>query len=313
MTLLLTYEPTSLTAPVSYDRLVQDFLSGRKQTTLDTYRKGLETFAEYLGAGSINEAARILLSKSHGEANATVLEYKNWLVGKHLSPNTINSRLSAIRSLVDLAQQLGMVSWSISIRGLKSENYRDTRGPGREKVQEMVGQLKKEDSKLSRRNLAILRLLFDLGLRRGSVANLDLADVDLENRAIYVRTKGTDGDHRRTLPNVTAETLRQWIEVRGNAPGPLFHPLDNHSKGLTRLSARSIHEIVAKTGELVGIDVWPHALRHSAITLALDLTNGNVRAVAKFSGHKDIRVIERYDDNRLDLAGEIACMVAGDC
>jgi len=32
--------------------------------------------------------------------------------------------------------------------------------------------------------------------------------------------------------------------------------------------------------------------------------------VSFFSRHKDVRVIERYDDNRLDLAGDVARKVA---
>jgi integrase/recombinase XerC len=51
-------------------------------------------------------------------------------------------------------------------------------------------------------------------------------------------------------------------------------------------------------------------LRHAAVTAALDLTGGDIRAVQKFSRHRDVRVIERYDDSRKDLAGEVARRVA---
>jgi hypothetical protein len=36
----------------------------------------------------------------------------------------------------------------------------------------------------------------------------------------------------------------------------------------------------------------------------------NVRAVQRFSRHRDVRVLERYDDKRRDLGGEIAKQVA---
>ena len=48
----------------------------------------------------------------------------------------------------------------------------------------------------------------------------------------------------------------------------------------------------------------------TAITEALDLTGGNVRAVQRFSRHRDVRVLERYDDNRRDLGGDVAKQVA---
>jgi integrase/recombinase XerC len=43
----------------------------------------------------------------------------------------------------------------------------------------------------------------------------------------------------------------------------------------------------------------------------LDATGGDFRKVAKFSRHKDIKVLFFYDDNRQDLGGDVAAMVAG--
>ena len=54
----------------------------------------------------------------------------------------------------------------------------------------------------------------------------------------------------------------------------------------------------------------PHGLRHAAITEALNLTKGDVRRVQRFSRHKDVRVLNRYDDNREDLGGEVARLVS---
>jgi site-specific recombinase XerC len=59
-----------------------------------------------------------------------------------------------------------------------------------------------------------------------------------------------------------------------------------------------------------GLRVTPHGLRHAAITSALDLTKGDVRAVQRFSRHRDVRVINVYDDSREDLAGVVARLVA---
>jgi acyl-coenzyme A synthetase/AMP-(fatty) acid ligase len=42
----------------------------------------------------------------------------------------------------------------------------------------------------------------------------------------------------------------------------------------------------------------PHRIRHSAITAALELTNGNVRLVQDFSRHAKLETLQVYDDNR---------------
>ena len=58
------------------------------------------------------------------------------------------------------------------------------------------------------------------------------------------------------------------------------------------------------------METWPHGIRHTAITEALNLTQGDVRAVQRFSRHRDVRVLTIYDDNRTDLGGKVARMVA---
>jgi integrase/recombinase XerC len=50
----------------------------------------------------------------------------------------------------------------------------------------------------------------------------------------------------------------------------------------------------------------PHRIRHSAITAALDATNGDVRKVQRFSRHKKLDTLMIYDDNRSNMQGEIS-------
>ena len=91
---------------------------------------------------------------------------------------------------------------------------------------------------------------------------------------------------------------------------PYSIPWIGPERGAGRLTGAGLYDVVRKLGAKAGLKVWPHGLRHSAITAALDLTGGNVRAVQKFSRHRDVRVIERYDDNRNDLAGQVARQLA---
>ena len=92
--------------------------------------------------------------------------------------------------------------------------------------------------------------------------------------------------------------------------GPLFINFDRAGKGNGRLTSTSLYRIVRDLGKKIDLKVRPHGLRHAAITEALDLTNGNVRAVQRFSRHRDLRILNVYDDNRTDLAGEVARKVA---
>lgn len=121
--------------------------------------------------------------------------------------------------------------------------------------------------------------------------------------------KGRAARETRTLPVPTIVALRAWLELRGAEPGPLFTNLDvAHVRG--RLSATSLYRRVFELGRRLGVRVRPHGLRHASITRALDLTGGDVRAVQKFSRHRDPRTLLIYDDNRKDLAGDVARLVA---
>jgi integrase/recombinase XerC len=193
---------------------------------------------------------------------------------------------------------------------LKAEGYRDTRGPGTDGVRRLLDQAGAHRCAVhTARDVALVRLMFDLGLRRESIVSLDLEHLDLESGRISVLLKGHTQRTSRTLPQQTRDAIQAWLRHRGDQPGALFTNFDRAGKG-QRLTGRSLHRIVQRLGADLGMSVLPHGLRHSAITAALDATNGNVRAVQKFAGHADVRVVERYDDARQDLAGLVAKKVA---
>jgi integrase/recombinase XerC len=174
----------------------------------------------------------------------------------------------------------------------------------------MLAALDGRDDPKAVRDRALLHLLFDLALRRAEVLGLDRADLDLSDGTLAVLGKGRTAKVSLTLPAETRAALAAWVRVRGPESGPLFRSFDRARKGAGRLSGTGLYLVVRELGRRTGLRVWPHALRHASITEALDLTGGDVRAVQKFSRHRDVRVLQRYDDCRRDLAGEVARKVA---
>lgn len=308
--------------------LVGAFLAGRNARTMAAYGRDLADFRAFLaGAGrptaDLDDAARVLLAAGQGGANALALAYRASLLDRRLAPATVNRRLAALRSLVTLARTLGVVPWALDVAGVTAERYRDTRGPGRAGVAQLVAQLAARPDAKGRRDLAAVRLLYDLALRRAEVLALDVADVDLAAGTVAVVGKGRTERARLTLPAPTRAALAAWLAVRGAAPGPLFLTLDPARKGRAeqgrapgsadagRLTGRSLHRIVRAVGDAVGIVARPHGLRHAAITDALERTNGNVADVAQFSRHRDVRTVLVYNDRRADVGGALAALVAG--
>lgn len=104
------------------------------------------------------------------------------------------------------------------------------------------------------------------------MVGLDRDDLGLEAGTVMILGKGRTAKEKLTLPAPTQTALRAWVHVRGDTPGPLFVSLDRAKQGDGRLSGSAVYQSVRRLGAAVGLKTRPHALRHSAITDALDLS-----------------------------------------
>jgi len=281
--------------------LVELWLANLAPTSRIAYASALSDFAGVAARGDLERALGLLLEGS-AAAHIAAQGFRASMLFRELSPSTVNLRLSALRSVLRFARRSGLVDWTLDVAGVASRSYRDTRGPGRATVVSMIGGARSRDS-------AMIWLMYALGLRRGEVVGLDLVDVDLGVPAIRVVGKGKREAVSLELPPPAAAALRRWITDRGDASGPLFLEA-TRGRARGRLSGRSVARVVGRLGAALGARVRPHGIRHSAITEALQLTNGNVRAVQQFSRHEDVRTLQLYDDAREGLAREVAALVA---
>lgn len=296
--------PVSNVSGAATRRLLERFWGNKTPATVAGYGADLDDFRAFLGAPDLIAAADLLLAHGNGEANAIALDYLAHLQARDLAPTTINRRLAALRSLVKSARLIGMVPWDLEVARLQVTPLRDTRGPGVEGVRAMLSLSIGRGDVKGRRDAAILALLYDLGLRRREVVDLDLAHVDLAGGRLSIHGKGRSEREWRTLPGPTRDDLQAWIGVRGDKAGPLFWNLDrSHARG--RLTGRGLYAVIRSLGTAAGLRVHPHGLRHTAITDKLD-AGGDLRAVQRFSRHRDLRMLVIYDDNRSDIAGELA-------
>src|SRR5262249_9593815 len=158
---------------------------------------------------------------------------------------TVNRRLSALRSIVRLGRTFGLIAWSLEIEGVKAKAYRDTRGPGVDGVVAVKREAANHASPAkAARDVAIVRLLFDLALRRGEIVGLDLAHFDARAGRLSVLGKGRREREWRTLPPRTLSALKTWLKHRGKKPGPLFINFHHANKGLDRLTGNGLYHLV---------------------------------------------------------------------
>jgi integrase/recombinase XerC len=306
-------DPTNqepLTVDLTPGGLWAAFTHGRNPKTLRAYQQDFKDLQAFLGLSSPQEVCAFLLQKGQAEINAVSLSYRHSLQQKKLAPATQNRRISALKSLLKLARFVGVTDTTIELTPVPQEKYRDTQGPGREGFLQMLAVLEEKSTAKSLRDRAILRLLYDVALRRFEVVSLDLRHYEPKRGSLSIHGKGRAHRQVLQLPEPTRAALDAWIDRRGREVGPLFTTLDPAKKGSGRLTDDGLYSMIKELGKKIGLEVRPHGLRHAAITDALDATQGDVRAVQRFSRHKDLRVLTHYDDARQDMAAEVSRLVA---
>jgi len=128
------------------------------------------------------------------------------------APKTINRRLAAIRSLVKLGRLIEAIYWSVEVEGVPDELTRDTRGPVPDIVATLIATAAAQlNQTIGGRDVALLRILFDLGLRIGEALRLDVADVELQSGGVWVLGKKRARKELLTMPAPTVAAMRAWV------------------------------------------------------------------------------------------------------
>lgn len=308
--------PLSLKFHIEQGTLEDWLKDQRSRETRRNYRQNTAAFFRWLYQEDPSpEVIAGFLQLEQGQAIAAVVNYRAWLRENGSKEATRNAHIAAIKSLVKFGRKVGKCSYSLEdITSEPVTAYRDTRGVDAPTYKRMLA-LCDRSTLAGSRDYALLRLLWDTALRRGEVSKANLEDLDASRLFILGKGRGSQKE-AITLAVKTQEAIAQWLDLRQQRgklqpTDPLFCALDKAHLG-QRLSGTSIYRIVRAYGEAAGVTriFSPHRVRHSSITAALDANQGNVRATQQFSRHRSIETVQRYDDNRINLQGQIANTVA---
>lgn len=157
------------------------------------------------------------------------------------------------------------------------------------------------------RDLGLVRLLFNQGLRCHEIVGADLMHFDRPRNRLSILGKQRSCREWIGLSDKTVAALERWLTIRGQDGGPLFPTMRRGPGGQTslpkpfrRMDRNDIHRMLKRRYGL-----RPHGLRHAAITQALEASNGNLAMVQRFSRHKNPQTLMIYDDARKQTSREI--------
>lgn len=145
------------------------------------------------------------------------------------------------------------------------------------------------------RNKAMIELMYATGLRVSELINLEITNIDLDNK--FVRCFGK-GNKERIIPigEVALKYLKIYInDYRDSLKKTYLCDkifLNNHGKAITRQGFLKILKTIAKN---VGIDknITPHTLRHSFATHLLN-NGADLRSIQIMLGHSNLSTTQIY-------------------
>lgn len=153
---------------------------------------------------------------------------------------------------------------------------------------EMIEKLRDQCSEL--RDLAMIDLLYSTGIRVGELVNLDIKDVDLEQRECIVFGKG-DKERRVYFDAKSKIHLQAYLESRADDNPALFVTLD---APYGRLKISGVEIRLRSLGRKLNMTrIHPHKFRRTMATRAID-KGMPIEQVQKILGHSQIDTTMQY-------------------
>lgn len=218
------------------------------------------------------------------------------------SPATANKTLSALRQVLYHAWKLGQMRAedyhrARDVANIRAETLPAGRDLGAGEIAALIAACEADSTPAGARDAAIIALMYATGVRRASVIKLDLSDYDSSDGALRVRGAKRGKEYMVYVSQDGAQrALADWLAARGDAPGPLFWPVNKGGDIVVRrMSTQAIYNMLVKRAKQAGIDHFsPHDLRR---TLAGDLLDAgaDIATVQKILGHTNVNTTARYD------------------
>jgi site-specific recombinase XerC len=273
------------------------YLASLRQTGREAVRSRLRKVAAMLGASGDGDAWQAvpwqLLRYQHVAAIIARLQE----AGE--APATVNLALAALRGVARASFNLGHIKADDLARIQSVKRVRGERLPrGRSVSAGELGALMRacaDGTPAGTRDAAIIGLLYAAGLRRAEVAALNADDYEPETGSVVVVGKG--GKMRKVfVSNGAADALADWMALRGEESGPLFHPVNKGGQiGSDRIGPQAIYGMLKKRARNGAVkDLSPHDLRRSFVGDLLD-AGADLATVQTLAGHASPGTTSRYD------------------
>jgi site-specific recombinase XerD len=219
----------------------------------------------------------------------TMLTYIDHLIGKRLSPKTINCHLDSIRGFYNFLIHEEQVDIVHPIK--RGYTLRLSHPLPRYLRDEQIARLFHVITRC--RDKAMFMLMLRCGLRVEEVANLSLAALDLKRMQVFVYEGKGRKDRLVYLSGDALQSLVDYLRVR---PPSRIRKVFLVEKGTCKgaaISVRGIQKRMEYYAKKSGLRASCHQLRHTMATQLLN-ADADLVTIQDLLGHARIKTTERY-------------------
>lgn len=187
-----------------------------------------------------------------------------------LAPATANKHMAALRGVLKQCWKQGRLTAEeyrriTDLPPIRGEARRPATALAPSDFDRLTAVCAADGGPAGARDEALLSLLRVSGLRRAEAVALDQTDYDRPSGRLVLRD-ASGGTLRTVTPTPRArKALERWLAIRGDAPGPLFNPINKGGRiESRRLSEQAIYIACQKRASEAGLPpTSPEALRRS--------------------------------------------------
>lgn len=278
-------------------------------TTRYAYGKELDKFLDYMVTYmpmcSDKEKKEITIQDLKEVSSQDISRYLVLYKGKENKERTLARKRAALSSFFTYLTKMQKIAFNPVVAASKVKIHQSDEVLHLDLEEQMQllhtidtadGMTKRERAQHDRyrlRDLAIISLLLDTGLRVSELHGIDVKDLDLERTYVIVTRKG--GNHQTIyFSDSVCDLLKEYINTRPDIKpeDPLFVTTSNH-----RYSVRAIQKMVKKYATISlpgkGQKISPHKMRSSFAMEFYD-SEKDILALQRKLGHKNITATNIY-------------------
>ena len=240
-----------------------------------------------------------------------MLEYKNFLKSSGKKPATINQTMSALRKVCKVLTEFGYLKHNPFKSSLiRAEKIDSAASKGALQVSQLnamieANEMMEYDGRIAPilrfRNGLVLKFLYLTAARRGEAADLLWNDIvqDGSFQVAILRHTKSGKEQRIKLRKELNEELEEWkimLQENNVVTTNVFPSLGFRTMG-DKMSGKGINDVIVRLGKAIGLNISAHFLRHTAITLALELGEP-LQKVQSYARHASANTTIRYFHDR---------------